>query len=171
MHFQPYVYIIVVYRVVYVDMSTRSSQLNHLDLLNLNALSISAVCFSSLCLLSVFLLSRSLLFVFSFLSLCFLFLSSLSPARTYFALLIHSTFSILSLSVCLSVMCLPLHTSLFLFSLSVRLTMTYFCLSTHLPQFLSLFACPSCVSPYTSLFCLSACHVACLPLPVCLPVT
>ena len=32
MHFQAYVYIIFVYRVVYVDMSTRSSQLNHLDL-------------------------------------------------------------------------------------------------------------------------------------------
>ena len=32
MHFQAYVYIIFVYRVVYVDMSTRSSQLNHLSL-------------------------------------------------------------------------------------------------------------------------------------------
>ena len=32
MHFQAYVYIIFVYRVVYVDMSTRSSQLNHLNL-------------------------------------------------------------------------------------------------------------------------------------------
>ena len=32
LHFQAYVYIIFVYRVVYVDMSTRSSQLNHLNL-------------------------------------------------------------------------------------------------------------------------------------------
>ena len=32
MHFQAYVYIIFVYRVVYVDMNTRSSQLNHLNL-------------------------------------------------------------------------------------------------------------------------------------------
>ena len=30
--FPAYVYIIFVYRVVYVDMSTRSSQLNHLNL-------------------------------------------------------------------------------------------------------------------------------------------
>ena len=32
MYFQDYVYIILVYRVVDVDMSTRSSQLNHLSL-------------------------------------------------------------------------------------------------------------------------------------------
>ena len=32
MYFQVYVYIIFVYRVVYVDMSTRSSQINHLSL-------------------------------------------------------------------------------------------------------------------------------------------
>ena len=32
MHLQVYVYINFVYRVVYVDMSTRSSQLNHLNL-------------------------------------------------------------------------------------------------------------------------------------------
>ena len=32
MHFQAYVYIIFVYRFVYVDMSTRSSQINHLSL-------------------------------------------------------------------------------------------------------------------------------------------
>ena len=32
MHFQAYVYIMFVYRVVYVDMSIRSSQLNHLNL-------------------------------------------------------------------------------------------------------------------------------------------
>ena len=31
MYFQAYVYTIFVYRVVYVDMSTRSSQLNHLN--------------------------------------------------------------------------------------------------------------------------------------------
>ena len=32
MHVQAYVYIIFVYRFVYVDMSTRSSQINHLSL-------------------------------------------------------------------------------------------------------------------------------------------
>ena len=32
MHFQAYVYIMFVYHVVYVDMNTRSSQLNHLNL-------------------------------------------------------------------------------------------------------------------------------------------
>ena len=32
MHFRAYVCIIFVYRVVYVDMSTRSSQINHLNL-------------------------------------------------------------------------------------------------------------------------------------------
>ena len=32
MHFQAYVDIIFLYRVVYVDMSTRSSQINHLNL-------------------------------------------------------------------------------------------------------------------------------------------
>ena len=32
MHLQAYVHIIFVYRVVHVDMSTRSSQLNHLSL-------------------------------------------------------------------------------------------------------------------------------------------
>ena len=32
MYFQAYVHIIFVYRVVYVDMGTRSSQLNHLNL-------------------------------------------------------------------------------------------------------------------------------------------
>ena len=36
MHFQAHVYIIFVYRVVYVDMSTRSSQLNHLSLESLS---------------------------------------------------------------------------------------------------------------------------------------
>ena len=35
MYFRAFVYIIFVYRVVYVDMSTRSSQLNHLNLENL----------------------------------------------------------------------------------------------------------------------------------------
>ena len=32
MHLQAYVYIIFVFRVVYVEMSTRSSQINHLNL-------------------------------------------------------------------------------------------------------------------------------------------
>ena len=36
MHFQAYVYIIFVYRFVYVDMSTRSSQMNHLSLESLS---------------------------------------------------------------------------------------------------------------------------------------
>ena len=38
MYFQAYVYIVFVYRVVCVDMSTRSSQLNHLNLESLNLL-------------------------------------------------------------------------------------------------------------------------------------
>ena len=37
MHFQAYVYIIFVYRFVYVDMSTRSSQINHLSLESITA--------------------------------------------------------------------------------------------------------------------------------------
>ena len=41
MHFQAYVYFIFVYRFVYVDMSTRSSQINHLSL---ESLSLSLVC-------------------------------------------------------------------------------------------------------------------------------
>ena len=36
MHVQAYVYIIFVYRFVYVDMSTRSSQINHLSLESLS---------------------------------------------------------------------------------------------------------------------------------------
>ena len=40
MYFRAYVYIIFVYRVVYVDMSTRSSQLNHLNLEILNYLNV-----------------------------------------------------------------------------------------------------------------------------------
>ena len=41
MHFQAYVCTIFVYRVVHVDMSTRSNQLNHLNLESFNKTHIS----------------------------------------------------------------------------------------------------------------------------------
>ena len=45
MHVQAYVYIIFVYRFVYVDMSTRSSQINHLSHLSLESLSLFVALF------------------------------------------------------------------------------------------------------------------------------